>query len=57
LNGRQTSTSGKGGPGGAAPGRGLDAYRSAPIMVVGRAPAAVAPIVPHLPLAIRARSP
>lgn len=45
------------GPGGAAPGRGLDAYRSAPIMVVGRAPAAVAPIVPHLPLAIRARSP
>ena len=45
------------GPSGATPGRGLDAYRAAPIMVVGRAPAAVAPIVPHLPLAIRARSP
>jgi hypothetical protein len=42
--------------GGSTQGRGLDAYRAAPIMAVGRAPVAT-PVVAHMPLAIRARGP
>ncbi|WP_211861833.1 transglycosylase SLT domain-containing protein [Neoroseomonas soli] len=44
------------GGGAAAPGRGLDAYRAAPIMMVGRTPV-TAPLVAHMPLALRARGP
>lgn len=47
--------------GGAAQGRGLDAYRAAPIMIVGRAPPAPAPagrpVLPHAPLAFFRRPP